>query len=87
MLTGLKPWRFIAAFLLGFTLGAGAGTWFYSAILDKPETLMEIGKQKIKGRENQGTWSNEQEQAPAEEEEEKDGWWIFGKRKDKEEKQ
>lgn len=88
MLKGLKPWRFLAAFLLGLAIGGAAGAWFQSEFLDKPETVMEIGKQKIKGEGNRGLWGNKQESSQGEDEEDEDddngGWWIFGKSKDKE---
>lgn len=84
MLKGLRPWRFVAAFMLGLAIGGAVGAWFHAEFLDKPETIMEIGKQKIRGEGNRGTWTNEQKQP---EKDDKDGWWIFGKRKDKEDKQ
>lgn len=77
----LKPWRFVAAFLIGIIIGFPAGAWFYAKVLDKPETVMEIGKQKIKGRNNEGNWNNINKQEQEEQEPNK-GWWFFNKNKE-----
>jgi F0F1-type ATP synthase assembly protein I len=47
----------IIAVLLGFIAGFAAVCYFYSAVLDKPETY--IGKQKVKGRNNSVKYIND----------------------------
>jgi hypothetical protein len=81
MMIKIKPWRFVAALMFGFALGCGAGSWFYAKVLDKPETVMKIGKQKIKGHNNRGTWTNEQSQPETDK-----GRTVLGKSKNMEEK-
>lgn len=57
----IKPWRLVAFILLGFVLGFASGTYFYAKVLDKPDVVNEttIGKQKVKGHDNDTDYSNE----------------------------
>ena len=67
-------WRFFAAIMIGFALGFASGAWFYRSYLDKPSAMVEIGKQKIRGTNNHGTFSNE---ASSEETEVKERRGLF----------
>lgn len=44
--------KYFTALLIGIFLGFVLGTWFYSSVLDKPEIVQKIGKQKVKGKNN-----------------------------------
>ncbi|MCT4647570.1 MAG: hypothetical protein N4A74_21460 [Carboxylicivirga sp.] len=51
----LKPWRLIAAFLLGMVVGVPSGIYFYSTWIEKPTTVVNNQndiKQKVKGNGN-----------------------------------
>ncbi|MDA3866184.1 MAG: hypothetical protein PF489_05460 [Salinivirgaceae bacterium] len=55
MLRSFKPWRFIAALVIGFSIGFFSGVYVYATILDKPEIVNQNSvkqKIKIKGRGN-----------------------------------
>jgi len=62
MLKFLKPWRFIAAILLGFSLGFASGVYVYANYLDQPEILNQTEiNQKIKGRNNTGALDTQEQ--------------------------
>ncbi len=61
----MKPWRLIAMFLIGVSIGAPTGAWFYVTFLQTPTTVVNNQndiKQKIKGRGNSADQAIEESQ-------------------------
>lgn len=55
MLRSFKPWRFVAALVIGFSIGFFSGVYVYATLLDKPEVVNQNSvkqKVKVKGRGN-----------------------------------
>lgn len=82
MFSAWKPWRFIAAIFLGFTLGFGTGIYVYANHLDKPEVVNQNEiNQKIKGRGNSGGQELSTEgTVTVDESEQTNKWKLFNKK-------